>query len=350
MTSSSIRYGSTVSGVSQDLLKRYLTRFQIFQEQGGKFRVAILNRCNLDCFFCHNEAMENPRLAGRTTGPRALDPSQILEIINAYTRLGGRQVNLTGGEPLAHPDLMGFLSKIEKHDSIIALNTNAVLAGRLLRHPVNETIDCILASLHTTDNGVFQKQLGGKSVRVVMDNIVALRRHGYTVEINYSLGPYNRDAFGDVLDFAVDNDLFLKCIAFVRPDERPDFYGGEWVDPLWIERALQARGGEVVSSREAFGGFTTTWSVGGSRVKVKNIAQGRLETDFCKGCPHASTCGEGIYGVRVGVDGLWKPCLLRSERFSEVNTELPMTVQILRIIDAMIGDWSNARFRDGAPV
>ena len=31
---------------------------------GAKFRVAVVNKCNMNCFFCHNEGMENPRTAG----------------------------------------------------------------------------------------------------------------------------------------------------------------------------------------------------------------------------------------------------------------------------------------------
>ena len=84
-------------------------------------------------------------------------------------------------------------------------------------------------------------------------------------------------------------------------------------------------------------------------VKVKNIARGRLETDFCSGCTNKEKCGEGIYGLRVGIDGLWKPWLLRHERFRAVTQEESYESQILTIIDEMIGSWENARFLTGVP-
>ena len=35
--------------------------FDLFDKRGGKFQVAVVNRCNLNCSFCHNEGMKNPR-------------------------------------------------------------------------------------------------------------------------------------------------------------------------------------------------------------------------------------------------------------------------------------------------
>jgi molybdenum cofactor biosynthesis enzyme MoaA len=307
----------------------------------------------LNCFFCHNEAMENPRNrdAGSEvrTRPPHLGVDELLRIIHAFTALGGRQVNITGGEPLAHPEIVRILTGIEKRNTQIVLNTNAVLAERLLSRPKIDNLDALFVSLHTTDDAVFQKQLGGSRVGRVMDNIVALKRHGYTVQINYSLGAYNKQGFQEVLTFAIQHGLPLKVIALVRPNEEPGFYGGDWIDPGWISHQMEALGAGVRESTKAFGGWTTTYALGESVVKVKNIAQGRLMTDFCSGCPYQEVCGEGIYGLRVGVDGLWKPCLLRRERFLPVTQETCYESQILSIIDAMIGHWPNARFVTGAP-
>jgi hypothetical protein len=82
---------------------------------------------------------------------------------------------------------------------------------------------------------------------------------------------------------------------------------------------------------------------------VKNIAEGRLRTDFCRGCLHEAGCGEGIYGLRIGVDALIKPCLLRKDRWSELDARGDLRAQILATVHAMVGDWSRARFVGGAP-
>ena len=71
-----------------------------------------------------------------------------------------------------------------------------------------------------------------------MDNMVKLKEHGYKVQINYSLGSYNKDHWDQVLRFAVSNGLDLKAIALIRSDENPNFYGGDWVDPSWVAQRI----------------------------------------------------------------------------------------------------------------
>ncbi|MGE0707159.1 MAG: radical SAM protein [Planctomycetota bacterium] len=337
--------------------ERLRERFARFQREGGKFRVAVLNACNLDCFFCHNEAMPNPRRLGKAAAPArgVLSLAELARLSSAYARLGGAQVNVTGGEPLAHPELFEFLEAVDRRGpdgrlTKLVLNSNVVLAERLLERPVHPSLSGILASLHTTSDQAFRERLGGRSAREVMDNIAALARHGYAVEINYSLGPYNRDEFPAVLDFALAHGIPLKAIALVRPDRSEGFYGGDWVDPTWLTGPLEARGARAKGERAALGGLTTTYEVAGVQVKVKNVARGRLRTSFCQGCAHQDACGEGIYGLRVGVDGQWKPCLLRSERYQPVDPTRPYEDQILALIDAMVGDWTeSAVFATGAP-
>jgi molybdenum cofactor biosynthesis enzyme MoaA len=70
----------------------------------------------MDCFFCHNEGMDNPRRPGPTSalapagaeavsakkdplkrkGPSLLSAEHLLNIMNAFTHLGGKQINVTG--------------------------------------------------------------------------------------------------------------------------------------------------------------------------------------------------------------------------------------------------------------
>jgi GTP 3',8-cyclase len=321
--------------------------FRIFNDGGGKFRLAIINLCNLDCFFCHNEAMDNPRRGAWRPDELTLD--DLVAIANAWARLGGRQINLTGGEPLAHPQLAALVSRIDKGTTRIALNTNAILADRLLAGPRHPAIDLILASLHSVDDAFFRDRLGGKSARRVMDNIAALADHGYRVEINFSLSGANRDGFDAVLDFALARGIDVKAIALVRSSCEPEFYGGAWVDPAWITARLDARGAIATGSRDAFGGRRTTYRIGATKIEVKNIAAGRLHTDFCRGCLVKPQCGEGIYGLRIGVDGLVKPCLLRRDRHRPLDRGRPWEDQILDAIHEMVGDWSRARFVAGAP-
>ena len=158
--------------------------------------------------------MVNPRRPGEDpngkVGPVHISLDELLGIINAFTSRGGGQVNITGGEPLAHREIVRFLEDIDKRSTRVVLNTNVILADRLLTRPRIGNLDSIYASLHTTDGEIFRDQLGGRSISKVMDNIVALETHGYDVQINYSLGDYNKEEFGSVLKFAVRMESISK--------------------------------------------------------------------------------------------------------------------------------------------
>jgi len=214
-----------------------------------------------------------------------------VSFVNTHQRIGG--------EPLAHPEINSILRGIDKRKTRIVLNSNVLLANRLLKEPKIDNIDAIYASLHTTDAKMFKEQLGtaASAARAVMDNMILLKRHGYKVQINYSLGDYNKSEFAKVLDFAIQNGIDLKAIALIRPTDEPGFYGGEWINPNWVERVIEKTNLQRVASKEGFGGHTISWQTAelqghkAMAVEVKNVATGRLMTDYCKGCKYVEHCG-----------------------------------------------------------
>ncbi|MCC6811036.1 MAG: radical SAM protein [Deltaproteobacteria bacterium] len=330
---------------AQVLVDDRLGQFRQFNALGGKFRVAVTGVCNLRCFFCHNEAMGE--MGAKI--PEVLSAEELIAICDAYAALGGKQINITGGEPMARQDLPEILSAIDKRSTRLVLNSNGLLHTRITGIPRVEAIDTILVSLHTLDDEVFIRDLGGKSVAKLTDAILALRDHGYHVKLNLSLGPHNAAGVEAVVRWAHANALDLKIISLVRPNTAPDFYHGSWIDPARLETLLDSLGvrGET---RAQLGGKITEWRAERSTLELKNIARGRMRTDFCRGCTHEQQCGEGIYGLRLGVDGVAKPCLMRKQRFSRLDPARSWREQILDLIAAMVGDFHNARFDTGAPL
>lgn len=327
---------------------------------GAKFRVAVINKCNMNCFFCHNEGMKNPRMPGdktpikRSIAPE-MDTQKMITLMNDFCELGGRQLNITGGEPLVHKDILQILNGINKRKTTVILNSNVMLAEKLLNAPVSKTVDAIYASLHTTKDSVFKEQLGVPGAQLVMDNILALKKHGYKVQINYSHGEYNKDSLNDVLDYVIANEIGFKSICLIRSDEEKQQYGPgqEWSDPDYVAKTIEKRGLQKIGVREGFGGFVSIYKAPSSdyKIEVKNVGTGRLMTDFCKGCKHTKTCGEGIYALRSGPDGIWKPCLLNHEGFSKIDYQVDdFKPQILATIHNMVGDWKNHKFVNGSPL
>merc|ERR1712217_920014 len=94
------------------------------------------------------------------------------------------------------------------------------------------------------------------------------------------------------------------------------------------------------------GGYTDYYRApNGTPVIVKNIARGRLRTGMCGDCDKRSMCGEGVYALRVGVNGSWKPCLLNQHKsFTPgtvdqrgIPTRTDLQNEILDAIHGMVG-------------
>ena len=256
--------------------------FELFNKRGGKFRVAVVNRCNFNCSFCHNEGMMNPRPLNLTNttfnrpsksayqykGIHIEETSRIISLINTYCDMGGSSVNITGGEPLSRKDIVSLLENINKKKTKIILNSNisSPFVNRLLQHESKlETIDAIYASLHTTNNEEFGVSMGLPSninygADDVMRNMVALKKKGYQIEINFSLGNYNKHEFMNVLSFGISNEIPVKCIVLVKHDQKnKEFYNGKqsFINPEFIRGYLAKFECELVKTdKTKIGGYT----------------------------------------------------------------------------------------------
>lgn len=145
---------------------------------------------------------------------------------------------------------MDVLSRIDKRDTTIVLNSNvsSPFVKRLLDVPKLPQVDAIFASLHTTCDVDFGDAMGTPrnkhGATDVMNNMIALKEHGYHVEISFSLGNYNKDEWEKVLEFGVVNGIATKCITLVRHDESTEFYEnkGTFVHPNYIANSLEKVG------------------------------------------------------------------------------------------------------------
>jgi len=306
--------------------------------------------------------MKNPRSPGdkvplEKKGEETMETHEVVQLMNDFCELGGGQLNITGGEPLARRDIVELLNSIKKRDTRIILNSNVLLAERLLQKEKSPNVDAIYASLHTTKESDFKEFLGiGGGAKKVMDNMVKLQKHGYRVQINYSLGEFNKHEFASVMEFAIKNEIDLKAISLIRSMENSKQYGNgkEWSSPKWLQDMLDRIGLKRTGSREGFGGRVAVYKSNEDKehkIEIKNVGSGRLMTDFCKGCKYEKKCGEGIYALRSGVDGLWKPCLLNSDKYEDIKKDSDGTYrqQILMMVDKMVGQWENHRFVEGDP-
>jgi GTP 3',8-cyclase len=116
-----------------------------------KLRIAITNTCNLSCFYCHNEGQE------LNCNAKFLPLSYIKDMTNWLLKNNIRvdYINITGGEPLLHPDILEIVKELTKLTNKIRLNTNATLLNKEL---IDKLKDAGVYSLKIGIDSIYAKQ------------------------------------------------------------------------------------------------------------------------------------------------------------------------------------------------
>ena len=123
----------------------------------------ITEQCNCRCQFCDIWQLEAPGSA---------DAAEVMTNLDAAARLGIKFVDLTGGEPLLHPDLPEMLAHARKNGLRTTVTTNGVryperareLAGKI--DFLHFSVDAATAEAHDTLRGrqTFDRVMTGLDV------------------------------------------------------------------------------------------------------------------------------------------------------------------------------------------
>ncbi|MEM4566618.1 MAG: radical SAM protein, partial [Archaeoglobaceae archaeon] len=103
-------------------------------------RIAVTQRCNLDCIYCHRE--------GEESSGKEISAERIVEIAKAFHELGVRKLKITGGEPLLRKDICDIISSLPEFDEI-SMTTNGTLLSKRAIELKESGLDRVNVSLDT---------------------------------------------------------------------------------------------------------------------------------------------------------------------------------------------------------
>jgi molybdenum cofactor biosynthesis enzyme MoaA len=87
-----------------------------------KVRIALVEGCNYSCPYCRDGGDGLPRSPGR----QRISLDEVVAVATVFERIGCRQINLTGGEPLIRRDLPDIIDALLARTSMsVVVNTNA---------------------------------------------------------------------------------------------------------------------------------------------------------------------------------------------------------------------------------
>jgi cyclic pyranopterin phosphate synthase len=295
------------------------TALQNFAALRGQLRVSFGPRCNIACWFCHNEGDVPPPLTrvDRTQQPRPrrLDPAGYLTLISSLMKSGLKRVYFTGGEPLTSPLARPVLEQLPElgPDASYTLITNGTRV-RTHRSWLSKThLDKVKVSLHYFSDESLKAIAGTRiGIDTVLDGIEAAREIFERVELNTLLQRENAQEVRQILDFALERRLPVQFIELVGTDFN-EGRASSAVPADDIVAYLRTLTSDEHTEVAGVGQGRRVFRVDGIEIDVIHRNLGRHHVGQCGACPLRAKCVEGFWALRVDHDGGVQPCLLRGD-------------------------------------
>jgi cyclic pyranopterin phosphate synthase len=180
-----------------------------------KIRLIVTAKCNLDCFYCHNE--------GQAKDEAFLELDMICAVASALGEAGIRadEATISGGEPLLHDGLADIIAVATSFSDSVTMVSNGLLAdGKRLTDLASAGLNKLrlgVDSLRTTKPRPSKGYL--EQPFYIVDILRTAKHLGLAIDMNVVVTKFNRRELGDLALFAIRNDLSIKFFEHVDVDE-----------------------------------------------------------------------------------------------------------------------------------
>jgi cyclic pyranopterin phosphate synthase len=266
-------------------------------------RISVTDVCNLRCVYCMPESQMH-----FLPSANLLSRSEIARLGGILVREGVRKIRLTGGEPLARPDIVDIARDLSSFGlpGGLALSTNGVLLPRCAEQLVEAGVDRVNISLDGVDAEHFRRMARRDHLDAVLQAIeIALALPFTKVKINtVVVRGFNDDQIVPLAERARASRVGVRFIEFMP-------YG----DNLWtsdqympveeIRGVLERRFKIIPIEKGTHDGPAVEFAVEGFEGTIGFISP--ISDRFCAGCNR----------MRLTSEGQLKACL-----FSTGNVDL----------------------------
>jgi len=246
----------------------------------GRLRVIITNFCNLSCEYCFNEGVKKN---ADFINPKDLD--FVLKSINKKIK----DIKITGGEPLLHPQIEEVLGICCKYKST-SITTNGVLLKKFAPILNKSKIDYIRLTLDKPDFKNFRAGISNpEKFNLIKEGVKSITK---PIAINMVITKNNINDVDGMIAFC--EDMGIKKLSLISLIKYNDYVDSVYVSPLEMEEKLNKMSTSykmVSNSRKSY--------------KLKNIKID-LVWQYCTlGCNICKTDGF----IRVTTNNKFKYCL-----------------------------------------
>ena len=264
-------------------------------------RISLTQRCNFNCFFCHQEGESGPN--GEVT------PDEIEAVVSVAAELGINKIKLTGGEPLLRDDVVEIVRRISPYVDEVSMTTNGYMLKEKACDLREAGLKRVNISFHSTDPEKFCKIIGRESVQAVREGIDAALECGLSpIKLNMVvMKGINDEEIEDMIAFSKEAGATLQLIEYQALEKGVKEYDSYHFDLKPLEEQLAARSQTIVE-REMHRRKQYHLEDGG----IVEVVRPMHNSEFCAYCTR----------LRMTSDGHLKPCLMREDNYVEAVSRL----------------------------
>ncbi len=229
-----------------------------------------------------------------------MQAGEIVQIAQAFVRLGVNKIRLTGGEPLIRKDADTIIRSLSRLPVQLALTTNGVRLHHFADVFKETGLSSVNISLDTLQADKFQLITRRDSFRRVLDNIGMMVDSGIHVKINVVvMAGLNDNELLDFVAWTKDVPVHVRFIEFMP------FAGNRWISNkvfTWQQML------ERISERYSFLPLKSDAHETAKAYGVPKHA-GTFSVISTMSAPFCSSCNR----IRLTADGKLKNCLFARE-------------------------------------
>ncbi|MBT2395644.1 radical SAM protein [Streptomyces sp. ISL-100] len=308
----------------------------------GQLRVSLTPRCNLKCWFCHNEGDVPPPFTHlhRDAQPRAreLAANGYVNAMRALIEAGLKRIYFTGGEPLASPLARPVLTRLPVRDDDVSytLITNGTLVRTHQEWLADAALDKIKVSLHYfSDESLRAIAHTRVGIDAILDGIEAAREICDRVALNTLLQRENEHEILPLLEFALNWGLPVQFIELVDTDFNADRQSSA-VSAQGLIDYLRTLTSDERTEIAGVGQGRRVFTVDGVEIDVIHRGLGRHHVGQCGTCPVRPKCIEGFWALRLDHGGGIQPCLLRDDLRLDIRDLVDAPDRLAEVVAAHV--------------
>lgn len=265
-------------------------------------RVSVTDRCNMRCIYC------TVRFTKHLSHSDILSYEEIRRVVEVAAELGVRRVRLTGGEPLARPDISALVRLLANIHGIeeVSMTTNGSLfgEGRILKELREAGLRRVNISLDTLNEDRFKQITGTDKLGEVLTGIEMARVAGLNpVKINtVIMRGINDDEIADFAYKTISAGWHVRFIEYMPIRDPGLSVNIEGLSLGETRQIIEQTLGKLEACHTSLGnGPAKYYHLPGASGTVGFI--GAVSECFCETCNR----------FRLTADGHLRPCLLSDE-------------------------------------